>query len=330
MTSQAPTIGRGFRLLGKALFSVLIVCCLTNAACPRIAESLPEPEATPFLALGNQEKVRQERPKYDVKPRNIDLIPPGTVIGKEPPKGWSHLILKSQPRAAAGDFKKMPDSSLKLCALLFTAIVANVQQEKSADKTRYRLSGLAIGLGTRIGDKDTIISPQTFKNLGAKLPLFGPAVLTEGHKKLQDVTIVARSDTMAIVDAYNYLVRDGKHVSVALRHVILVDAATGKLATLLWAIDRDAKGNYKEATGPMQWLPASKLFDCVLHVDGKEINSFGVPSDRAFAVNKMMEGQKQVQLADGFKESAARARLTADAAYELETKLREALKKAAK
>jgi len=307
----------------------LLVCCVTNAACPR-TDSLPDQEAAPLLALGGQAQAQEERPNYDIKPRRVDLIPPGTVIAKEAPKGWSHLIIKSRPTSTCGDTKKLPAISQKLCTMLFTAMVANVKAEKSGDKLHHRLSGLAVGLGTPVGDKDTVISPDTYQRLGAKLPLFGAQVLSEAHAKLKDILIVARSDGMAVVDGPGYLLRGDKHVPIILRYAMLVNPATGELDTLLLPIERDAKGNYKGAIGSLQWLPKSKVEDYALHVNGKEISSFGIPSDTAFAMNKMISGRKDIPLADGFKANAVKARLTADEAYDLETKLRDALKKAAK
>ncbi len=297
---------RGFNLLGKALFSVLMVCCVTNAACPQLSDV---------------------RPNYDVNPRRVPLIKPGTVIGKEAPKGWSHLVIKSHPRAAAGDVKQMSDGNLKLCSLLFTGIVANVQAEGSGALKRYRLTGLGVGLGTRIKDQDVIITHDDQQ--GANLRLLERIVLSKAQEKLQDLTLVARSDTMTIMDAPGVMVRDGKHRPVVLRYAMLVDAKAGGLETLLWLIDRDDKGNYKGVAGDIEWLPPNKMEDCILHVDANEF-SLGVPTDNAFAMNRMVQGQKQIAFADDLKAPAGKARLTADLANEMETKLRDALKRAAK
>ncbi len=78
MMAQSWHIVRGFRLLGKVLLSGLLVCCLTDVACSQGKTS----------------------PAYDVTLRHLDLIPPGTVIGKEAPKGWTNLIIKSYSRPA--------------------------------------------------------------------------------------------------------------------------------------------------------------------------------------------------------------------------------------
>ena len=35
-------------------------------------------------------------------------IAPGTEIANQPPKGWSHLVIKSIPRLASGDLETLP------------------------------------------------------------------------------------------------------------------------------------------------------------------------------------------------------------------------------
>jgi hypothetical protein len=174
-----------------------------------------------------------------------------------------------------------------------------------------------------------ILSPERQRALGADLGFLERAVLSRAHEKLRDVQVVARSDTLTLIDAPNWLQRDGKHVSVILRYAVLVDPDTGKLDTLLWVIDRDEQGGYRGAAGPMEWLPPNKQEDCVLHVDAKEF-SLGVPSERAFALNRIPQGRKQVALPDSLKVLAGRMRLSQDMAAQLEQGLREVLKPAAK
>jgi hypothetical protein len=307
MTMNPAPAARRFRLLGKAVLGVLLLGCVTTSACPQ--------GSRPGL-------------NYDVKPRRVDLVPAGTVIDAGPPKNWSHLIIKSQPRAAAGDYKQIAPNSVRMAGLLFTGILANVKAEGTADKPRHRLAGLAVGMGTKIDGKDTIITPDTQRKLGANLGFLAGVVLTKAYEKLEALQLVARSDTMAVLDAPNILLRDGKHQSVVLRYAFMVDAATGKLDTLLWAIERDAKGNYRDAVGPIEWLPPSKIEDCVLHVDAREFSALGVPNDFAFALNQMVKGDKTVELPDALKPLAGKPRLTTETAADLETKLRDAMKQA--
>jgi hypothetical protein len=308
MTRTSSKSRRAFSLLGKLLFSILAVGMLTSLACPQVSDT---------------------RPSYDVTPRRLDMIPPGTVIDKGPPRDWSNLIIKSHPRVGAGDVTRLSQSAADLAGLLTTVIVANVQGEPAGGVTRYRLAGLAVGLTARIKGKDVIVSPATQQELGAGLGFTARIVLSKAYEKLQEVQLVARSDTMVLFDAPALLQRDGKHDAVVLRYAVLVEASTGRLDTLLCVIDREERGGYKGAAATAEWLPPGKLEDCVLHVDGKEF-SLGVPSEKAFAMNRLPQGQKQLNLPDDVRLLAGRLRLSHDMAFQIETRLRELLKQAAR
>jgi hypothetical protein len=312
MTNPSRKTARTFRFLGQGLFGLLAIGCLTSPACPQA----PGPRSE-----GQAGAPSDSRPRYDVTPRRMDLIMPGTVIDKGPPRDWTHLIIKSNPRVGAGDMKAVPKSAITLSSLLYTAIVARVEEKAG----RHRLAAVAVGLGTRVDGKDMIVSPEKQKELGANLGLLERLVLSKAQEKLAEVQVVVRSDTLALIDAPGLLQRDGKHQPVVLRYAVLVDPATGKLETLLWAIDRDERGGYAGVAGPVEWLPPNKMEDCVLHVAAHEFSLLG-PSENAFAMNRVPQGQKQLTLTAELKPLAGRMRLTEEMAQELETKLRAALK----
>ncbi len=276
-----------------------------------------------LLAAGACAEDSKPAAAYDVEARRLDLIPAGTVIGTTAPRGWSHLILKSHPHPAAGDFRQLSKESMRLSSLLFTAIVSNVQ----ADQGRHHLERVAIGMGTRIGDKDVIVTPETQKRLGADFGFVARIVLSTAQERLQDVQLVARSPHyFALIDAPGLMLRRGRHRPVVLRYAVLVEEATGKLDTLLWLLDRDG-GGYTGPAGPMEWLPPNKIEDCVLHVDSREF-TLGNPTEKAFAVNSLPRGQKQIPFSEPIRGIAAQPRLSSEEAADLEAGLRAALKPA--
>jgi hypothetical protein len=304
MMTQCRHTLRGARLIGKTLLSVLMVCCLTDVACSDV----------------------KSESAYDVTLRRLEQIPPGTVIGKEAPKGWSNLILKSYSRPGAGDVRQLSPTADRLTRLLFTAILADVKPDKSdGDGKKYKLAKVAVGLGMRIGGEDVVITPDTQKQLGADLGLLARVVLRKSQEKLSDIVVVARSVTFLVFDSPSFLVVDNKHKSIVLRYAILVDERTGRLDTLVWAVGRDADGNYGQPIGAIQWLPANLTGDCILHIDGNEF-SLGQPTERAFAITETPKGQKEIKIGDNLKPLAARPRFSSATAAELESKLREKIK----
>lgn len=291
---------RGARLIGNMLLSVLMVCCLTDVAC-----SEPKSELA-----------------YDVTLRRLPQIPAGTAIGTESPMGWSNLIIKSYSRPGAGDVRQLSPAADRLTRLLFTAILADVQPDKIDNNgRRYKLAKAAVGLGTRIGGKDIVITPDTQKRFGADLGLLARVVLRKSQEKLDEILVVARSATFLVFDSPSYLVVDNKHKPVVLRYAILVDEGTGRLDSLVWAVGREADGKYGEPIGAVQWLQANLTGDCILHIDGNEF-SLGQPTERAFALITPPKGQKEAKIGDDLRPLAARPRFSAATAAELEAKLR--------
>ncbi len=308
MMAQCRHILRGVRLIGKTLLSVLMVCCLTDVACSDGKSSTT----------------------YDVTLRRLAQIPPGTVIGKEAPKGWSHLLIKSYSRPGAGDVKLLSPTADRLTRLLFTAIVADVRPdagrgEENGSGKRYKLAKVAVGLGTRIRGKDTVITPDTQKQFGADLGLLARVVLRKSQEKLGEIGVVARSATFLVFDSPSFLVVDNKHESIVLRYAILIDERSGSLDTLVWPVARDADGKYGEPLGAIQCLPPNLTGDCVLHIDGNEF-SLGQPTEKAFAITEPPKGRKEIPIGDDLKPLAARPRFTSATAAELESKLRRAIK----
>jgi hypothetical protein len=296
---------RGIRVLGKLLLSVLMLCCLTDVVCSN----------------GKSE------PAYDVTLRRLEQIPPGTVIDNKAPKGWSNLIIKSYSRPGAGDLKQLSSTADRLTRLLFTCILADVKRNKDGrDGKHYKLEKVAVGLGTRIGDKDTVITPETQKRLGANLVLLARVVLRTAQEKLSDTTVVARSATFLVFDSPSLMAVDDKHKPIVLRYAVLVEERSGRLNTLVWALRHEEDGKYGEPIGAIEWLAPNLTGDCVLHVDGNEF-SLGQPTEKAFAITAPPKGQKEIKVGDDLKRLLSRPRFSTATAAELETKLREALRK---
>jgi hypothetical protein len=303
MNQEGQPILRGFRLFGKAILSVLVVSGITDVACTQGVS---------------------QRADNEVTPHRIELLPPGTIIGQGPPKGWSFLVIKTHPRPGTGDMAKVNDSTYHLASFLFTGFVANARAEQVGGRVQYRLDKVATGLGTRINRQDIIISPETQRRLGANLGLLARVVLDKTYALQQDNLVVVSFNTMAIVDTHAVMLRGTGHRPVILRYSLLLDAGTGKLETLVWMIDRDNQGKYTGVGGTIEWLPPNKVQDVILHVDGKEF-TLGVPTENAFGISELPRGQKQLAMPDDLKPIAGQKRLGVEAARHLERRLREML-----
>jgi hypothetical protein len=292
------------RILGATLLGLSLVFCPTDELPPRAADG----------GAG-----------YDLVARPLDLIPAGTVIADKAPAGYTHLLLKSRPRPGAGDTARISHEHAELAGLLSTALAARV--EKSQD--RYRLDGVAIGVGTRVGEHDLILTPDTQERLGGDLGFLARIVLSRACERLADVRTVARSPAMIVFDAPNRMLRNGRHRPVVLRYAVLVTETTGRLDTLVWLLDRGEDGGLSRPVGPAQWLPPGKVDEAVLHVDAREF-TLGNPNESSFALVRLPQGRRSIDFPDPLRDLAARPRLSAAAAADLEAGLRAVLNETAK
>jgi hypothetical protein len=258
----------------------------------------------------------------------LELIRPGTVIGQQAPAGWSHLVLKSWPRLPDDQKKLVNEMTARLAVTFFTATTADVAAEDVQGGRHFRLARLGFGLGTRVRGQDMIVSPATEAKLGADLGFFGRQVLDEVSQRQQEIHLVAATATAAIVDTPLFMPRGHGHRKVILRYVFLVDLRTGRLDTLVWRINLDARGNYEGAVGAIDWLPPNLMVDAVMQVDVREFH-LGIPSERAFAVTSLPPGQP-LDCPAALQPIAGRPQLTADHARLLEAGLRERIAEAAR
>ena len=300
-------------------------------------------EAEPPLDAAEIEQMDAAKiERIDVVSRELAEITPGTEIVDCPPQGWSHLIIKSWPNVGPDTRGKVSDSVAAIVSLLFTAITADVQKEEADDGTAspaaggtaspaadgtasYYLAKLAIGVGADVDGRHLTLTPETQQELGADLGLIDRQVLSVGRDKFREMRGIARSKTTALLDSPEILLHDGQHRRVLLRYAILVDAATGRLDTLLWALDLDERGNISGLIGPIQLLPADKVEDCTLHAD-PDAFVLGVPTAIAFAMTSIPQGRRTFACPASLKELVTQSSPTADSARQLQRQLRELIR----
>jgi hypothetical protein len=331
MQTQPQLVGWRRTFLARAALLGLMACCATTACIHRHwVRSSTEVPGQPIIPTGatTQPAPPAPPPAYDVTIRAVAPIAPGTVIAQEPPQGWSHLIIKSLPRAAHGDLDVLSDTHKQLASLLKPALVADVVAEQKNGGARYRFHRAGVGVLTSIQGRDTVITPDTHRQLGANLGFLASSfILPRVHEGQQKVRQVVTSDSLAVLDTPATLVVGNRHRPVRYRYALLVEAHTGRLDALVWRIDLDEHGRYAGAAGPIEWLPPSLIEDAALHVDRNEF-TLGIASDIAFATYRLPPGQKQLPLTDDLKSIAGKPRLTATEAHALDVRLREALRRA--
>ena len=254
--------------------------------------------------------------EYDVTSRPPEAIPPGTVVGREPPPGWSRIVIKSLPRVRPSDRAKVSDYTARMAGWMFTAFLADVRDEPGGSPPR-KLRAVAFGLGCSVpGQGDTVVTPE--QPDGADLDWVKRTILRKGYERQRQVLVVFLGPTAGLVDTPVWYRLRGKNTLVRFRYALLVDGPGGPLDVLVWRLDPG--GGLAEQPACV-WLRPNTIDEAELIVDPAEF-TLGVPSEAAFAVDDLPPGRPAGALPADLRKLAAATRFTPDAARELETGLR--------
>ncbi len=261
----------------------------------------------------------------DVVPREIPRIVPGTVVTDRAPPGWTHLVIKSNPRIAEASRHNVSDLIARLATLISSIILADVRPDPQAPPAAsFRLARLAVGLATKVEGQHTVVSNDSYQRLGANFGFLEASVLAAAEEQLAKMRYLVRSPTTAVVQGEGVLHLDGKHQIVLVRYALLVDPRTGTLQTLCWAL-RPREGGHPELIGAnFHWLPPALVEDCQLHVDPEQF-FLGMPNRMAFAMSQLPPGQKVLRPTPELAALLAQPTYTLETARALEAQLGQVL-----
>ncbi len=239
--------------------------------------------------------VSVETAEMNVEVRAVLRIKPGTQVADRAPQGWTHLIFRSQPRVAEEHAAEVSAMVHHMTGLLFTAMLARVEgPTPGTARGGFRLAEVAVGTGTKVNGRHTVLSSDTQAELGANLSLFDRPVLAGGEEELSAMQCVARSPTMMLIDAPSFMLDQGMHRQVVVRYAVLVDARTGRLETLVWALAADRKDG-AGLLRPVEWLAPDTVQECPLSVKPEEF-LLGVPvAKKSFAMMGLPHGRKRIE-----------------------------------
>ena len=110
------------------------------------------------------------------QPRLV-YLKPGLRIAKKPPKGWTHLVIKSIPRLASGELGSLPAGSSKTATLFRSVLLANVKPVDINEKD-FELTQVGVGIcipDPQDEDQDIVVTADSLDALGLRPPHDGPA-----------------------------------------------------------------------------------------------------------------------------------------------------------
>ena len=263
---------------------------------------------------------------YEVTARPPEALAPGTVVGTGPPEGWSHLVIKSLPRVRPGTEAQVPplarSQTVRMTRWMFTAFAADVRPETRGAETRYHLRAIGLGLGTSVGGRDVVVTPETAAAHGVRLDWITRQILTKGYQTQRLAVVVVQSPTFAVLDTPVWFRCGEANKLVRYRYALLVDAPTGHLDVVLWPLD--AGGCFAEL--PAVRMSPNAIDPAELVPDPKGFDALGIASDSTFGVDRLPTPSTPVSLPGDLRPLAEQTRFTADEARTLEAALRDVVK----
>jgi hypothetical protein len=277
---------------------------------------------------------------YDVTAAEPEQIAPGTVIERGPPAGWSHLVIKSEPRVRPGEAARVPlprildisrDEYLQQISWMFTAFTADVVEERQGPHARHRLRAVGLGLGAKLDGRDTVLAPEdagrTVQGLGFPKREIQQRIrretLEKGYKVQKQSRVAVHSPLFALVDTPVTFRCGDKNRMIRFRYALLVDAPTGRLDVLCWRLGGE-DGNCSDPARAVL-LPPNDIDPAELIPDPAEFNALNIPGELAFGVDDLPPHRLEVTLPAELRGLAGRTRFAPDEARALEGGLRKLL-----
>jgi hypothetical protein len=253
--------------------------------------------------------VRGESPSagWDLQPRPLARIPAGTRFVDGPPDGWSHLVLLVESRIASGDVDVVSETVANYSQIFKPVLLANVRQDATGN---YALDQVAIGFTTLVDDQHTVVTSDTYRELGARLNFVSSNVLANNETLLKDFWQVARSPANMVIDAPVVMLHEDEHVDMTLRMAVWVAPRSGDVGTAAWLLSDgdDPKTDRVLVEETFQFLPTGMREDRVLNVESSRF-TFGIPSKYAFAMVQIPQGTP-FPITDAMRTHAGRRRFT--------------------
>src|SRR4051794_35170883 len=170
-------------------------------------------------------------------------IPPGTHVGRTPPKGWSHLVVKSLPRLASGDLSTLPSSAARTATLFRTVILVDVGRlPHDPGSIGLRRIGVGLSVPDRRG-RDVVVEPGRDAEVGVELGLTDRIVLRAAENQLGRGGLAAATPTFALYRGPAPMAVGQEHHDIEVCYAMLVDPERGEMRTFVWGQDLTAPGS---------------------------------------------------------------------------------------
>jgi hypothetical protein len=221
-------------------------------------------------------------------------LKPGLRIGKKPPQGWTHLVMKSIPRLGSGELGSLPAGSAKTATLFRSVLLANVKPVDFAERD-FELTQVGIGIcipDPQDEEQDIVVTAETLDALGLRhLTTVQRMVLDAAEEEMAEGRIIVRTATFALFRSPVTVLDPGgagKHSKANIHYALCANRTTGKLDVIVWTMK---PGTVTQHAPAMVKMKASAVFRCELDVRARRILGT-VPYSWSFAMRELPPGSK--------------------------------------
>jgi hypothetical protein len=225
----------------------------------------------------------------------LAYLKPGMRIGKKPPTGWSHLVMKSIPHLGTGDLGTLPTGAAKTATLFRSVLLANVKPVDIAEK-EFELTQIGIGIcipDPQDEDQDIVVTAETLDALGLKhLTTVQRMVLDAAEEEMSEGRIIARTVSFALFRSPVTVVdpaTPGRHNKANIYYAFCANRTTGRLDVVVWTAKPGTAA--PQAPAAMVRMKSAAVFQCELDVRAKRILGT-VPYSWSFAMRELPPGTK--------------------------------------
>ena len=212
----------------------------------------------------------------------------GMVIDREPPPGWTHLVIKSEPRVESGDKADMGTAGMKMATLFRTVVVAKVARSER-DPKRFRLARVGTGLCMPFGGKDRVVSTANPGAAGESLGFVERTVLDRIEKEQAKARIIAQTETFALLATPATMKVGPKHEQIYLLYSMMVNPVDGTLSSVVWSIA--APPERRAPARELVLLPPNLVYKVYLDVQSERLLG-AIPINFSCAMLDLPPGHK--------------------------------------
>ncbi|WP_156512985.1 hypothetical protein [Planctomyces sp. SH-PL62] len=248
----------------------------------------PEPEAVGVAAKGEAVDVSA----VASRPR-LERLSPGTrFTDRQPPSGWSRVVLKSTPMLASGALDTLSKEAFETARRIRLVILADVAQTSAEGP--YVLTRLGVGLAAPVVGEadggDVVVTATNVGDASGEWSTKDRIILAAGSRELDQATLTATTPTFAILRTPTTSLTGTEHVTLDVLYAVLVDPASGGLR--LFACRPSPSGS----APVIRELASPAIVDGPLHVKARTFA--GIPVSWSFAMIDVPEGDERTVPAD--------------------------------